>query len=84
MSTNDQIQSLQAPEDDKNVVTWLTGHAKEHPFLLAFADDGVVWGKSENEKWTTSYDVFGKPFSELRGETLQEVFAFSEKDQVHL
>jgi CRISPR-associated protein (TIGR03984 family) len=84
MSTNDQTQSLQTPEDDKKVVAWLTGHAKEHSFLLAFADDGVIWGKSENEKWITSYDAFGKPFSELRGETLLEAFAFGESDQVHL
>ncbi len=84
MSTNDQTQSLQAPEGDTKVVAWLVSHAKEHSFLLAFAYDGVIWGKSENEKWTTSYDAFGKPFSELRGETLLEAFVFGESDQVHL
>lgn len=79
-----QVTPLNAPSTDDGVVAWLDNLSKDHPFLLAFAHDGVIWGKPENGKWSTSFDAFGKPFAQLRGQTLLEAFAFGDKDQVHL
>lgn len=84
MTDLNQIIPLDAPSSDEVVVTWLNHLATGHPFLLAFADDGVIWGKSENDKWSTSFEAFGKPLAKLRGQTLQEAFAFGDQDQVHL
>lgn len=84
MTNQNQATSLSAPENDQGVVAWLDSLAKDHLFLLAFADDGVVWGKAENGKWATSFDAFGAPFAQLRGQTIQEAFAFGESDQIHL
>ena len=84
MINKDQVTSLPAPENDENVVAWLNGFAKGRRFLLAFADDGVIWGKSENGTWVTSFDAFGRPLAELRGRTLLEAYSFGDQDQVHL
>ncbi|RPH70706.1 hypothetical protein EHM76_06480, partial [bacterium] len=84
MTEVQQITLLDAPSNDEGVVAWLNAHAQEDRFLLAFADDGVIWGKPEANKWTTSFDAFGKPFARLRGETLQEAFLFRKEDHIHL
>jgi len=57
------------------------------PYLLAHADDGVIWGRFDNGALTTASQVFTRPefdFPELRLETLQQCRIFGEKGQVLL
>ena len=40
------VQSVNGPGSDAEVDGWLAQQATaERPFLLAFADDGVIWGR---------------------------------------
>jgi CRISPR-associated protein (TIGR03984 family) len=70
---------------DKEVAEWLTSQAepKERPFLLALADDGVIWGGFVGEQFKTSA---GKEdiSPELRGETLQRAFVFGLDEEIRL
>lgn len=67
------------PEND-NVRAWLENQLNEkRPTLLAFADDGVIWGRLVDKKLVTGP---GQP--ELHGKTLQQAFAFGEDDEVRL
>lgn len=67
------------PEND-DVRAWLESQLSEkRPTLLAFADDGVIWGRSVNGKLVTGPDQ-----PELRGKTLQQAFVFGADDEVRL
>lgn len=67
------------PENNE-VRAWLEGQMSEkRPTLLAFADDGVIWGRYVNGKLVTAP---GSP--ELRGKTLQQAFVFGADDEVRL
>ena len=66
--------------ENNDVRAWLESQmSEERPTLLAFADDGVIWGRSVNNKLVTG---LGQP--ELRGSTLQQAFVFGQKDEVRL
>jgi hypothetical protein len=45
---------LSVPTDD-NVREWLTEQMKENglTYLLAFADDGVIWGRIMMDRWSS-------------------------------
>jgi CRISPR-associated protein (TIGR03984 family) len=65
--------------------TWLSN--SNLTYLLAHADDGVIWGRFDNGKLTTANEVFTKPdfnFPELRRETLQQCRIFSKEAEVML
>lgn len=64
---------IDAPTGNDQVVSWITEHLKQHKFLLAFADDGVIWGRMGEEIST-----------KLRGKTLQQAFIFDDKEEVRL
>ena len=54
-------------------IKWLSEqmHAHELTYLLAHADDGVIWGRFDGEKLITSHDVAPPQYSPpLREETL--------------
>jgi len=80
---------LPAPTDD-NVREWLTKQMKENniTFLLAFADDGVIWGRMDNGSLVIAHETTQKEerknYTELRGKTLQQAYAFSDKMEVRL
>ncbi len=71
---------------------WLNGQMNaQMPWLLAHADDGVIWGKwGANGKLTLSSDVFDDPKKypsvavELRAETLQDARIFGPGGEVQL
>ena len=76
-----------APPDadfESDTRTWLEGQLSEgKPWLLVHADDGVIWGKlDENEKLILSSDVFDSPAEypaiavELRAATIQQARVF--------
>ncbi|MFB8787642.1 MAG: CRISPR-associated protein Csx19 [Potamolinea sp.] len=64
---------------------WLDKQAKEHglKFLLAHAEDGVIWGHFKDGKLVTSGDVFSQ-CAKLRSSTLQQCRIFGEKAEVML
>lgn len=81
---------------DRSIKKWLQSWlAKNNAvgalrWLLAHADDGVVWGRVENRTLITSHDVTGehsrarKVCPPLRSETLQQARLFSEAGELLL
>jgi CRISPR-associated protein (TIGR03984 family) len=53
-------------------IKWLSKqmHAHKLTYLLAHADDGVIWGRFDGEKLITSHDVAPQHSRPLRKETL--------------
>jgi CRISPR-associated protein (TIGR03984 family) len=68
-------------EDLTDLYSWLQDHAKVHnlEFLLAHADDGVIWGKFQDHKLTLADS--GAP---LRLSTLQQCRIFGKTAEVML
>ena len=73
---------------DRNLTTWLEEQAKncgELKYLLAHAEDGVIWGRFDGGKLTTSNKVFPEEkLPELRLTTLQQCRIFGEEGEVLL
>ncbi len=80
---------LPAPTNE-NIREWIAGQMKENnlTFLLAFADDGVIWGQMDNASLVIAHETTQKEerkkYTELRGKTLQQAYAFSDKMEVRL
>lgn len=82
-----------AVDEITNVKDWLQGHAAAHNlrWLLAHADDGVIWGRvGANGILVTSRDaaqgqtVLQNVCPPLRAETLQQARLFSEEAELLL
>lgn len=77
-----------ATTDVEDLTTWLLAQAQAYDLttLLAHADDGVIWGRMNDEgTLLTSRDVFGEPPSpELRLATLQQAHFFGERAELLL
>ena len=75
------------PNND-SLKQWIEAKAREHKlqYVLAHAEDGVIWGRFDNNHFITSGDVFTEfKFAELRSQTLQECRIFSKDGgEVHL
>jgi CRISPR-associated protein (TIGR03984 family) len=82
---SDFIQNdIPAPKTGE-LETWMTEQLKKHgPTLLAFADDGVIWGCLQDGKLATSHGIDPAISPELREETLLQAFVFGVKDEVRL
>lgn len=67
-----------------DLASWLADQAHQRGLdtLLAFADDGVIWGKLEQGQWILSGKVFPAVEVALRSETLREVHLFSQKGEL--
>ena len=66
---------------------WLATKAKAHnlSYLLAHADDGVIWGwKNGNDQLITSGEVFNDVAVELRLHTLQQARLFGPEGELLL
>lgn len=80
---------LPAPTDS-NVREWLTTQMKESglTYLLAFADDGVIWGRMDDDTLVIAHEASQKVdkqnFAELRDKTLQEAHLFGKDAEVRL
>lgn len=71
---------------DEPTVAWLTaqaGHDADWQ-LLAFADDGLIWGKIEAGSLSLSGDNFPEISPAWREQTLQEARLFNNNEQIHL
>lgn len=75
----EQIQS------DQTLRSWLEQHAKERQlnYLLAHAEDGVIWGHFSNSGLTIAHQVFPE-FPDLRLSTLQQCRIFGEAGEIML
>lgn len=69
---------------DKDIRAWLAEQAKSYEltFLLAHADDGVIWGLFENDRLTLAGDVFTALQTPLREATLQQARLFGDKGEL--
>lgn len=75
--------------DDKALHNWLNEQAKTHQlnYLLAHADDGVIWGRFDEGQLTTAEQAFRKSeydFPTLRLLTLQQCRVFGRSGEVLL
>lgn len=68
---------------DGNIRAWLEGQMnKDRATLLAFADDGVIWGHWA-DKLTIAHDV-DTSYPMLQEKTLQQAFIFGKDSEVRL
>jgi CRISPR-associated protein (TIGR03984 family) len=79
------VESI-ATDNISNVKDWLRSRAVKYElkWLLAHADDGVIWGKVENRSLLTSDTVAPEVSPPLRAETLQQARLFAEHAELLL
>lgn len=84
---NPEVQRIRILEkfDTASLKEWMEKQAKEHKlnYLLAHAEDGVIWGKFDGARLTTSGDVFDQ-LAKLRLQTLQQCRMFGDNCEVML
>jgi len=72
-------------QTDAELMKWLGARmSRQRPWLLAHADDGVIWGRYEDDQLITSHDIVPDISPELRIITLQQAFLFGGRDEVRL
>lgn len=71
---------------EENLRSWLEEQAEEYAlsYLLAHADDGVIWGKFQNKHLVTADAIFPNSVATLRLATLQQCRIFGERAEVLL
>ncbi len=71
---------------DEPTAAWFTTQAGNGPTwqLLAFADDGLIWGKIEKGILTLSSEKFPGISPAWREQTLQEARLFNPGEQIHV
>lgn len=82
---------LPAPTD-KTVREWITEKMQikenEQTYLLAFADDGVIWGRMDGNMLVVAHEASQKndkkDYAQLRGETLRQAHLFGDKVEIRL
>lgn len=81
----DKKPNCQSVSFNSDLKDWLKDQAQEHElkYLLAHADDGVIWGKFRDNQLATSQDAFPE-LAQLRLCTLQQCRIFGEKAEVRL
>lgn len=75
------------PASDESVRDWLAAQLNEdRPYLLALADDGILWGRwYDGKAYLGDEDKLKLPGSpDLRGITLQQAYVFGQKEEVRL
>lgn len=84
------VTSIEPPANDEAVADWLAKQANTtRPFLLAYADDGIIWGRwQDNRLWTSHEVALDTPSAgvspALLGITLQQAFVFGVEGEVRL
>jgi len=75
---------------DENVREWLVKQMQDNKltFLLAFADDGVIWGRMDDGALVIAHETSQKEdkknYTELRGKTLQLAHVFGKDMEIRL
>ncbi len=83
----EMIEAVAPPVDfNGDLSAWLFRFARQHAldWLLAHADDGVVWGRRMFDGWALSSSYFPDDSPPLRAETLQQVRLFGIPGELHL
>ena len=72
--------------DPEALVAWLQTAMREHGlvWMLAHADDGVIWGRFADGRLTTSHDAFPTVSPAPDPRTLRQVRLFSDDKEVFL
>jgi CRISPR-associated protein (TIGR03984 family) len=79
-----EITPLDSPQDT-DLESWLTTHVGDCKYMLAHAEDGVIWGHFAAGTLRTSHDVFPKECAAtLRHETLLQCRLFGPHREVLL
>ncbi|KAF3890050.1 MULTISPECIES: type III-D CRISPR-associated protein Csx19 [Nostocales] len=79
-----KCETIKVPVDF-NLQNWLEeqGNKYKLKYLLAHAEDGVIWGKFQDKNLITADSVFSE-FAKLRCSTLQQCRIFGENSEVML
>lgn len=76
------------PNGDMDFNQWLetkaTDKDKNYQYLLAHADDGVIWGYVKDGELKTSYEAFPQISPPLIPVTLQQLRLFGKHSELHL
>jgi CRISPR-associated protein (TIGR03984 family) len=74
------------PDIDQNFPAWLSQQFQGHNlrWLLAYADDGVIWGEMRQDGLHLSSEQFPEISPSLRYITFKEARLFSENAEIHL
>ncbi len=87
---NELVREVTAPKEDEAVADWLEAQmSDERRFLLAHTDDGVIWGRWDDNRLLTSHQVAVGTDSEgisppLNGVIVQQAFVFGEQSEIRL
>ncbi len=80
-----KVEEIDPPENDEAVRDWLAKQiSPDNPYLLAHADDGVIWGRKSGDQFLTSHEIAPDISPKLRGLTLWQAFVFGEKSEIRL
>lgn len=82
---NPEINSISVDDSfDHDIRSWLADISKRYDskYLLAHADDGVIWGQFTNNKLMLAGDFFELAKVDLRATTLQEARLFGTKGEI--
>lgn len=79
---NEKILDLTGFEQDP--VNWLTKAGIAYGWIIAYADDGLIWGRMENGAMKLSNDIFPKISPKFRCKTLQQIRLFNKKCELHI
>jgi CRISPR-associated protein (TIGR03984 family) len=83
--TRKLAEDVTLPTQDADMMEWLRGQMNEkRKWLLAHADDGVIWGRWDGDKIITSHDVAPDLSPPLRLVTLRQASLFGEDDELRL
>lgn len=82
------VEQLQTDGFAEDPGGWLAGHSDNcrQALLLAHADDGVIWGRLQDNRLVTSSQLFKEylVLPPLRALTLQQAYLFSEAGEVRV
>jgi CRISPR-associated protein (TIGR03984 family) len=83
------VKKLDSPTfpNNESLKQWIEAKAREHKlqYVLVHAEDGVIWGRFDNNHLITSGDVFTElKFAKLRSQTLQQCRMFGNNCEVML
>jgi CRISPR-associated protein (TIGR03984 family) len=74
------------PADQAGLESWLIHQAKENnlTYALVHADDGVIWGRFTDGRWSWSSDSFSDVSPKLSWVALQQMRVFGPKAEVFI
>ncbi len=79
----DAIRDMEAFETDPKAWIERQQGFGQNTWLLAYADDGLIWGKLKGGKLLLARDVYENSCPELALDTLQHLYLFGAKAEVH-